>query len=168
MKRIASEVKDLLKTLLVSILIVVILRIFIMVPVAVEGRSMQNTLYDGDHGFSFIVTKNLGVSRFDIVIIDSDKSNDKIVKRVIGLPGEEISCFDNNIYINGEYLEEDFLNDAYTSDFSYILGEDEYFCLGDNRGVSKDSRYYGPFSKEDFLASHVFVIWPLSNFGWKN
>ena len=56
---------------------------------------------------------------------------------------------------------------VYTNDFEITLGENEYFCLGDNRPVSKDSRYYGAFSKEEIKSTHFFVYYPFNRIGVK-
>ncbi|MBR0137795.1 MAG: signal peptidase I, partial [Erysipelotrichaceae bacterium] len=91
-----------------------------------------------------------------------------------------ITYSDGRLYVDGTEIEETFLDQQYieeymkehynsegffTKDFSITLGEDEYFCMGDNRRVSQDSRYYGPFSKDDILSIGVFALWPLSEFG---
>ena len=154
---------DLLEMLLISIVIVFLLRIFVLMPVVVDGRSMEPLLTNGDRGFSFVITRRIGLERFDIVIVENEKTDGKLVKRIIGMPGETIRCSGNQIYIDGELLEQPFLQDVYTSDFEYVLAEDEYFCLGDNRDVSRDSRYYGPFRDKEILASHIFLIWPLAS-----
>ena len=88
------------------------------------------------------------------------------MKRVIGLPNEKISFVDNKLYVNDEYVEEPFLTeDTETRDFEVVLGDDEYFCMGDNRSVSRDSRYYGAFSSKDILSTKLFVIYPFNDFG---
>ncbi|MCR5299384.1 MAG: signal peptidase I [Erysipelotrichaceae bacterium] len=167
MKKFREFMTDLLEMLLISIVIVFLLRIFVLMPVVVDGRSMEPLLTDGDRGFSFVITRRLGLERFDIVIVENEKTDGKLVKRIIGMPGETIRCSGNQIYIDGELLEQPFLQDVYTSDFEYVLAEDEYFCLGDNRDVSRDSRYYGPFRDKEILASHIFLIWPLQDIGWR-
>ena len=83
------------------------------------------------------------------------------------MPNEEVEYKDNVLYINGNKYEEDYIKDAVTEDFKVKLSNNEYYCLGDNRDVSKDSRYYGPFNYEDFKASHVLVLFPFEDFGFK-
>lgn len=157
-------------SLLSGVAIVLLLVNFVLRPCVVDGTSMAPTLSDGDRGLTFIITRNLGIERFDICIIEAvDNGKEKLlVKRCIGLPNETIEYKDNCLYINGEYVPEDFVNEGgKTEDFKIVLGDDEYFCLGDNRSVSKDSRYYGPFSSDNIKSTGFFTLYPFSNFGVK-
>ena len=155
-------------TVIVAVLVVVIVQTFIFKGCIVDGRSMMPTLKDGDRGFSFVINKIFGIDRFDVVIVSDVEEAKYIVKRVIGLPNEIVEYRNNELYINGEKFEEDFLaDDAYTGDLYYELKDDEYFVLGDNRQVSKDSRYYGPFSGRDIVAKDFLVFWPLNSIGFK-
>ncbi|MBQ6493958.1 MAG: signal peptidase I [Erysipelotrichaceae bacterium] len=170
--RMEKKQRSLLVELLILLLqagaIVLILINFVLIPCVVEGSSMYPNLEAGDFGYSFILTKNLGLKRFDVVVIKtSDSSSKLIVKRVIGLPNETVEYIDNCLYINGEYIEEPFLVDAYTSDFTEKLGSDEYFCMGDNRAVSRDSRFYGPFESKMIRSSHLFIIYPFNRIGFR-
>lgn len=165
--KLKGFLKDLLEAFIIAIVIVVLLFKFVLMSVEVSGSSMVPTLCSYERGISFIVTKNIGINRFDICVIKSDKTSDFLVKRVIGLPNETIEYIDNKLYVNGEYVKEDFLDNVYTGDFTYTLSEDEYYCLGDNRSVSRDSRYYGPFKKDDIKATHVFIYYPFSLAGYK-
>ena len=141
---------------------------FILLPCVVEGSSMYPALQEGDYGYSFIISRNISINRFDIVVIQIDGKEELLVKRLIGLPNETISYKNNKLYVNDKYVEETFLDtEVKTGDLEVVLGEDEYFFLGDNRNVSKDSRYYGTISKQQILSTHVFVIKPLSHFGIK-
>ena len=156
-----------LKELVICMLIVFLLGKFVIQPIEVKGSSMEPTLYTDDRGVSFIITRNSGIKRFDICVIDSDRTTSLLVKRVIGLPGETIRYEDGKLYVNGEYVEEYFLEDTKTGDLEVTLGDDEYYCLGDNRRVSRDSRYYGPFSKKEIKATNVFIYYPFSDLGLK-
>ena len=148
-------------------------------PVFVEGSSMYPTLQDGEFGFTNLLGLSLeGVNRGDIVIVE--EGDEYWVKRVIGLPNETIECRDNVVYINGEALDEPYLDSDYvhdiennqgyfTSDFEAIeLGSDEYFVMGDNRVVSADSRVVGPFSRSQIVGKGVLVLMPLDQIGYKN
>lgn len=139
-------------------------------PCVVEGTSMYPILQDNDFGYSFIISKNLGINRFDIAVIKiEDPLNEKLlVKRVIGLPNEKVTYKDNELYINDTLIDEDFLgDDIYTNDFEIVLNDDEYCCLGDNRNVSRDSRYYGAFKKDNIVSTHLLVLYPFKDFGLK-
>ena len=163
-----SFLRDLLEIAISVAVISFILIKFIIMPCQVHGSSMYPTLKDKERAYSFVITKSFGIDRFDICVVEPDLPDEEklLVKRVIGLPNETVSYKNNQLFINGEYIEETFLgDDVDTEDFNYQLGKDEYFCLGDNREVSKDSRYYGPFTSKQILATNIFVIFPFSEFG---
>ena len=162
--KIKKVIKDILEIVFSAVIISVILLKFFFISVEVEGTSMSPVLYPEDKGISFVITKNIGVNRFDTVVVDI--GNKLLVKRVIGMPNDTIEYKNNVLYINGNKQEEDFLQDTITDDFKVELQNDEYYCLGDNRKVSKDSRFYGAFRYEDFKATHVLVLYPFKNFGF--
>ena len=164
-----SLLKDILDVVLGVAIISFILLKFILIPCEVNGTSMYPTLKDEDRGYSFIITRKLGINRFDICVIDplSVTEEKLLVKRVIGMPNETIEYKDNILYIDGVAYDETYLHDVVTQDFKVKLGNDEYYCLGDNREVSKDSRYYGPFTSEEIVATKLFVFYPFENLGVK-
>ena len=163
-------------TILLSIAFTILFTTFIAFPVQVNGSSMDPTLHDKDFGISNILFKNLdGIERYDIVIV---KAVDEYwVKRVIGLPGDRISCKDNQIYINSEPIDEYYLDIEYvtneikahgvfTNDFDEIvLNNDEVFLMGDNRVHSLDSRLIGPFKLSSIKSKDIFIFWPLNHGG---
>lgn len=169
--------KEFIKSFVVSLVIVFVLTFFVIRPVRVDGHSMDPTLVNHDIGFSNVLGLNFGnISRFDILVVYLEKSDKFLVKRVIGLPGDTVEYREDRLYINGEYVEEPFIaesphrvpNTEFTLDFGpYVVGENEYFLLGDNRNHSSDSRDYGMFSRDDIKSKGVFVIFPFSNFGLK-
>ena len=163
--RIKKELAELLKSLIIAALICFLIIKFIMMSVIVNGSSMNPTLYNGDFGFSFVITKNIKLNRFDTVVIKADEDK-KIVKRLIGLPNETVEFIDNSLYIDGKLIEQDFSYQGYTQDLKVSLNEDQYFVLGDNREYSRDSRYYGPFSSKQILSSHILILFPFSDIGF--
>lgn len=157
---------DALEVIVLAVIITYLLFNFVLISAKVNGASMYPTLQDGEFGYSFVITKNMGINRFDICVVNVE--NKKLVKRVIGLPNETVSYKDNQLYIDGTPVKDVVDFDVYTSDFEVTLGEDEYYCLGDNREISRDSRYYGAFNKEDVVSTHLFVFYPFDQFGYKN
>lgn len=146
------------------VLVVVLIRTFLITPIKVIGPSMENTLKSGD---VMILNKIAKIDRYDIVVIDSPKANEILIKRVIGMPGEIIKIEDNVIYINGKRLGETYGKNA-TSDYPETkIGYDEYFVLGDNRAVSADSRLFGPFNVKDIKGTTRLTIFPFNHFGFK-
>lgn len=147
---------------IVIVLVVVLIRTFIITPVRVDGDSMKNTLKNGD----ILLLYKLGsINRLDIIVLDEEKDNEKIIKRVIGLPGETVAIKKGKIYINDKVIDDEY---AYgeTSDYDKVtLGDDEYFILGDNRLISKDSRYFGPIKKSEIKGKIVFRLFPFTKIG---
>ncbi|MBR0385173.1 MAG: signal peptidase I [Erysipelotrichaceae bacterium] len=174
-----EDIRELLVTAAVTFLVCLGITTFVFQPVVVHGTSMYPTIRDGSMGFSSIITRRTkGIERFDIVVINVESSEKLLIKRVIGLPGETLEFINGVLYIDGKSYSEDFLNSNYvasqipnspegvfTRDFSVTLGDDEYFCMGDNRLVSADSRVYGPFHGSDILSCGIFIIFPFSYFG---
>lgn len=115
----------------------------------VNGESMMSTLHNGQICLGSSVAK---YDRGDIVVAKHD--NVEVIKRVIGLPGERVICEDGIFYINGEKLDEPYIEEGRNLEgvfFEVILEEDEYFICGDNRANSYDSRFYGPIKEKDIL-----------------
>lgn len=92
-----------------------------------------------------------------------------LIKRVIGLPGETIEIRDNTVFIDGVALEESYLEEATRTRWDnrepMLIGEDEYFVMGDNRTRSLDSRRFGPVSREEIVGKAFVIIWPASRWG---
>ncbi len=171
--KVKSEILELVQTAIIAFILVFITTSFFFKPVRVYGSSMYPTLHDGDTGLSNIIgVKISGIERFDIVVVKLEYNGEHLVKRVIGLPNEKL-CYDNDrLYINDEYIAEDFLqpnvtnNRNFTSNIKcFVLASDEYFLMGDNRPNSTDSRHYGTFDQSQIISKGVFVLWPFKDFG---
>lgn len=140
----------------------------------VDGKSMMNTLKNGENLLVEKVSYHFSdPDRFDVIVFypHGRESSDYYIKRVIGLPGETVQIKGEDIYINGEKLEENYgkdpIMDPGMAEEPIELGEDEFFVLGDNRTVSEDSRYedVGPVKRENIEGKAVLRIYPLSEFG---
>lgn len=173
-RSVVEDILGFIKVFALTAIIFLLFVNFIAHPVNVVGRSMDPTLSDGEYGFTSVISTVLGKpKRGDIVVVTMEKEDGTKthwVKRIIGEPGETVSCKDDEIYINGEKLDEseyidpdyrqsmietygyfnktvkDFVDDEGITvvravDFDeVVLGEDEYYVCGDNRPYSKDSR----------------------------
>ena len=153
---------------IIVIVVAVLIRTFIASPVRVDGGSMNNTLKNGD----ILLLNKLDKSydRFDIVVIDIGST--RIIKRIIGLPGENVAYKDNKLYINNQVV--DTMDFEYTEDFSLeeiygyvMLPQDYYFVMGDNRDGSSDSRdtRIGLIKKSQIKGVAKFRFWPLNKIG---
>ena len=154
-------IKEILPYVLI-IIAVILIRTFIITPVRVDGASMDQTLKDGE---ILLLYKLSNVDYGDILVLDEEKEDEIIIKRIIAMPGDTVSIKNHTVYVNDEELKEDY---AYgeTSDYEEItLGDDEYFVLGDNRPISKDSRYFGPVKEDEIIGKVIFRLWPFNKFG---
>ena len=150
------------------VVFVILFRSYIATPVRVDGDSMNDTLINND---ILILNKmDKKYERFDIVVINYN--NTKLVKRIIGLPGENIEYKDNTLYINDKEYKD--IETSRTKDFSIKelyevekIPEDTYFVMGDNRNNSLDSRDYrvGFINKDDIVGVTVFRIYPFNSIG---
>lgn len=151
---------------IIIILVVVLIRTFLITPIRVVGSSMDKTLKAGEILLLEKVDKNY--KRYDIVVIKEGR--ERIIKRIIGMPGESIKIIEGIIYINGEAIDDKHAS-SYTENFSLskfdleVIPEDSYFVLGDNRIVSKDSRILGPIKKSQIQGKAIYRIWPFNKFG---
>ena len=152
-------VKEYLPYVLI-LLVIILLRIYVVTPVTVDGNSMSDTLYTNDLMLLFKVGN---IERYDIVVANHD--NKKLIKRVIGMPNDKIKCVSGILYINNEEDTSDYGYGENIDFPEYTLKDDEYFLIGDNRSDSFDSRYFGPVKKEDIVGKANFIIFPFNRFG---
>ena len=193
-RTLLEDILDFVKVFVISAIVILLFVNFVAHPVRVDGESMYPTLKDGEFGFTNVggVLLN-GVERGDIVVVTMEEEGQKThwVKRVIGLPGETVSCVNDVVYINGKVLDETkYIDPDYRQslvdkfgyfnkvpdadntnvvDFEEVkLKDDEYYVMGDNRPYSKDSRYVGPVKKSQIFAKKMLVLLPISDIGVKD
>lgn len=163
MEQIKKWLKEnLLFTIL--LLIIIIIRIFFYSPIRVNGSSMYPTLQDKEFMILNKIGLQKGINRFDIVVVESNGKY--IIKRVIGLPGESVMYSDNKLYINGKVIEDNYSKSETENFENVILKDDEYFVMGDNREVSKDSRVIGPVNIKNIKGKTNLVIFPFNKIGF--
>ncbi len=165
-----EKLKELLPYIII-IFVVIFIKAFIVTPIKVNGESMMPTLHEKD---IMLLNKTAyyfnDPKRFDIVVIDLP--DEYIIKRVIGLPEEEIEYKDNKLYVNGKVVKENIRN-LQTKDFnieslgSVKVPKDSYLVLGDNRNNSYDSRELGFIPKDKIIGKTSLTILPISRFGNK-
>lgn len=193
-RTLLEDILGFVKVFVVSAIVILLFVNFVAHPVRVDGKSMYPTLKDGEFGFTNVggVLLN-GVERGDIVVVTMEEDGQKThwVKRVIGLPGDTVTCVNDVVFINGkvldetQYIDPDYrqscvdkfgyfnkvLNEDNTDvkDFDEVkLNNDEYYVMGDNRPYSKDSRYVGPVKKSQLFAKNMLVLLPFSDMGVKD
>jgi signal peptidase I len=169
-KNIFKEFLGYLIVAVIAVVFSIVLRIFVIEPYIVPTPSMAPTLLVGDR----VIVNKLeykfdDVERGDIVAIFSPLEKKNLVKRVIGLPGEEVSFTEEGeLYIDGTLFEEDYLPEgvflSYAND-SFEVKEGQYFVMGDNRNNSADSRIFGPISLDKVFGKVIFIYGPFSRIG---
>lgn len=178
----AAEAGSMLLYIIVAVIIFLLIRHFLFVPVSVDGESMYPTLHDQDR---LILNKIEKTERFDLIVFPApDDPGKQYIKRVIGVPGDEIMVTDDQLYVNGEAVKEPYLDEAkanlapgevLTDNFTLasVTGMEKvpkgsYFVMGDNRTNSKDSRSFGFVDAATVTGTTDIRIWPLKDFGMVN
>jgi len=137
-------------------------RYFVLGHVIVFGDSMSGSFERG----SVLLSQKYGLSyidRFDVIVVDTGRYN--VIKRAIGMPGETVSILNDSVYINGVAIGGSH-GTAPGGDNVWVLDEDEYFILGDNRADSIDSRSYGAVGSDKIRGKVIFQLFPLNKFGF--
>ena len=154
---------------IIVILAALLIKQFVFSPIRVNGTSMYPTLHDGD----FMILNEAGfyikgLKRFDIVVVKID--GERLIKRVIGMPGDKVKYYENKLYINDEEIKEEFEHDVThnfeLSEIGYdTVPEGFYFVVGDNRGNSNDSRKFGLVRESQIKGKARLIIFPFSRMG---
>jgi signal peptidase I len=141
----------------------------------VDGHSMEPTFYGDDRLVVSRVNYLIGdPQRGDILVFNSlvpaeAERGVMLIKRVVGVPGDTIVIKEQKVYLNDVKLDESYIKEACQlsrcRDNSWVLGDEEYFMMGDNRNNSRDSRVFGPVPLSKIVGQVVLRYWPVSSVG---
>jgi len=173
LKKVKSEIISWAKTIIIAFITVFLVQRFVFISVRVQGMSMYPTLYDGER----LILWSLGYQpdSFDIIVLQHESGED-YVKRIIGIPGDDISYRQGSLFINGEPVSEAYVYEGESFsefDLSDIcqfencdrIPEGYYLVMGDNRNHSEDSRHFGLIREDSIRGVVTWRYWPLADFG---
>ncbi len=159
-----------LRDLLTSIVVAFLIITFLYQPVRVEGTSMMPELRDQERLFINKFEYHFEpIHRGDVVVFHYPLNPVKsYIKRVIAVPGDDVSVQDGQVYVNGRPLREPYVPQQYHDNRSYpetVLKANQYFVMGDHRLISSDSRDFGPVNRNLIYGKASFVYWPTNEMG---
>ncbi len=167
MRQFLLPLLEILEVVVVAAVSIYLVYTFIAQPFKVDGASMEPNFSTGDYLIVDEITYRFREPmRGEVVVLHNPtKSSEFFIKRIIGLPGEEVVISDNRVFIDGERLSEDYLpREARMSDTPpFQLDNDEYFVMGDNRENSFDSRNWGPLGRHQIVGTVRIRFWPLGD-----
>jgi len=157
---------DVLETLILSVILFAAINA-VSARIRVDGSSMEPTLHSGEFVIVNKLSYKLGIPEIgDVIIFHYPKDPEQeYVKRVIGLPGDQVVITDGKVYVNGQLLEEDYIAASPAYEASWDVPEDAIFVLGDNRNNSADSHSWGSVPLNYVVGKAVFIYWPPPDWG---
>lgn len=168
-EKVMKFLKEIIPYILI-IIIILLVKKFIFTTILVNGDSMNKTLYEND----FMILDKISyrvkdIERFDIIVANVSKT--KLIKRVIGLPGEHIKYENNILYVNGKKIKDEYgYGTTYDFDLNHLgfdkIPDNYYLVLGDNREDSLDSRTIGLIAEKDIVGHATFTLFPFNRFGF--
>jgi signal peptidase I len=163
--------REMVETGVPALIIAIFINLFLVQATQVLGQSMEPNLHTRQRVLVEKVTYRFlhAPRRGDIVVIDlkpEDKTDDMLIKRVIGLPGDTIEIRGGEVYIDGEKLEEPWMINMGGGSYGpKTIPPLHVFVMGDNRGASNDSRNFGPVPVENLIGHAWFSYWPWEDMG---
>lgn len=164
-----NTVRDIVETVLISLLIALLVRTFVVERFVVDGPSMEPTMWTGEWLLVYKLAYRFSTpKRGDIVIFKYPLNADKdYIKRVVGLGGDTVEMRLGRVYVNGQLVQEPFALYPGLYEMNAIqVPEGSVFVMGDHRTNSEDSRMFGPIKLKDIKGKAVFRIWPLKSAGF--
>lgn len=161
-----TGLQEFLETILLAVVIFLVVNT-ITGRYQVQSVSMEPTLHEGQYIIASKVTYWFHPpERGDIVVLNPPQPSDlPYIKRVIGLPGDQVEVHDGRVWINGVALNEPYISGPPLYNGSWTIEPGKYLVLGDNRNNSSDSHIWGLLPRNDILGKAIFRYWPLNKFG---
>ncbi len=168
--QLALELKSWFRDIFFAFAIAIFIVVFVVQPVKVEGTSMQPQLADQDRIFvNRFIYRFKDIQRGDVVVFWYPRDRSKsFIKRVLGLPGDEVEIRRGDVYVNGVRMCEPYLEPYYRDYKScrkVLVPAGHYFVLGDHRNSSNDSRSWGFVERSLIYGKAIFSYWPVSRVG---
>jgi signal peptidase I len=161
-------------TLVVSLVVAALVRMLLIQQYNVVGPSMEPTLREGDRIVVNKVAYHIGdIARGDVIVFERRGSDrEDLVKRVVGKPGDTVEIIDCVTYVNGREYREPYVKAGVVPGWcgeenmaKFYVPEESYFVMGDNRGVSMDSRMFGAVPAGQIRGKVTIVLWPREHWG---
>ena len=179
MQSILGKIKtfflDFLETIVVALSIFVVVYLFLFQPHEVNGASLEPNFHNGEYILTDKITKQFKPFERGNVVIFKSPANPEIdyIKRIIGLPGDRVKVENGGVYVNGELLNENYIDVETKILGKGFIGEgeeitvpnDEFFVMGDNRFHSSDSREFGTIKKSSIIGKAFVRYWPINKLG---
>jgi len=161
-----SLLREILETVLLTVMLFLVINA-VTGRSQVNGSSMEPTLHDGQYLIIGKVTYWLHPpERGDIIVLHPPGNpGEDYIKRVVGLPGEQVEVREGRVWVNGVALNESYVSGAPSYSDSWNLREDEYLVFGDNRNNSSDSHSWGPLTEESIVGKAWLCYWPPEHWG---
>ncbi len=171
---------EFIQSIVLALSVFVLLYLFVAQPNEVKGSSMYPNFKDKEYLLTEKLSYQFGEpKRGDVVIFKAPASEPcaadecEYIKRVIGIPGDEVMVKEGDVYLNGEKLDQSFLPEmVYSSPGDYMeegvektVPEGQYLCFGDNRPNSRDGREFGPIDRDLIIGKAFLKYWPLNSVG---
>ena len=172
LRKILGAFYEMIEVFVISASFFVVIYIFLMQPHQVKGSSMFPTFKDSEYVLTDKVTYRRRAPMYgDVIVFKAPiDENFDFIKRVIGVPGDQVMVKNNNVFVNGKQLNESsylppeyvtvagqFLHEGQT----YTVPESSVFVMGDNRSHSSDSRDWGPVPDQNIIGKAFFRYWPM-------
>ena len=164
-----SVLVDILETLLLSVVLFFLINA-VSARIKIDGSSMEPNLHHGEFVIVSKINYRFGEpERGDVVVFDFPRNiTQEYIKRIIGMPGEQIRVGDGKVYINGILLTEPYLNIEPKYEGEWVVPENNLFVLGDNRNNSSDSHTWGIVPMDNVIGEALLIYWPPSSWGLIN